>query len=636
MTRTYGWIRKMSYYQFKREDALNFSSHIGARVSTHGNELRFRYCPYCKGGDRGHDQGTFSISLITGQYNCKRASCGVKGSFLTLARDFNFNLGKDVQAYYDQRQWKKFKTLPQKEIVVRDPAVRYLASRGIPEEVTRKYEITSAEGRDDILVFPFKDDKGTLRMTKYRNITFKKGDPGSKEWTSRDTMPILFGMNHCSTDLDYLVLTEGQIDSLSCAASGVENAVSVPHGKLGGTWIPYCWNWMCKFKTIIVFGDLEDGKITLLDMAAEHFRGAIKHVRQEDYRSCKDANEILQKYGKEAVRKAVENAVPNEVEYIKPLVEVKRRHLSDNDRIDTGLRELDNRLRGFYFGQLIILTGVKGRGKSTLASQFAMFAIAQKVNVFIYSGEMMDYQVQGWMERQIAGAKNCETIVRPYSTLPDYVVKDEAVGDIEKFYGDYTYIYDNGVLNGDDEAAKLTEIIPKAIVQYGCRFIMLDNLMTAMPDDLAADFNRVQTKFLKELARIAKTYSVIVVVVAHPRKTATNPKFQTQFTSDDIAGSANITNLADVILRYDEGSTQEEKDESPRRISIHKSRETGLLDPKGFPVWYEDSSKRISDKKDDFDFNFEKYKKKSFGDSDSELPEGFDFVTDEEEKEIPF
>lgn len=626
------------YYNFKPEDAFNLASQNQFIVKRRRDELIFLICPYCHGETKNGkpDKETFSVNLRTGAFNCKRSSCGVKGSFWQLAKDLKFSLGEDVDAYYDHAKRKRFKTLPQTKIDVRDPAIKYLESRGIPEDITREYEITTWKEKDNIIVFPFKDENGKMVMAKYRDINFKNGGSGNKEWTTENTMPILFGMNHCSLDYDYLVITEGQIDSLSCAAAGVMNAVSVPHGQSGSTWIPYCWNWMHRFQTIIVFGDHENGKITLVDMIAERFQGTIKHVRPEDYKDCKDANEILQKYGKEAVKHAVEKAIPNEVEYIKPLWEVKRRHLSDSDRIDTGLRELDNRLRGFYFGQLIVLTGVKGRGKSTLASQFAMFAIAQKINTFIYSGEMQDYQVQGWIERQIAGAENCETVVRPYSTLPEYFVKDEAVEDVARFYMDRAYIYGNTVLNGNDEAATLTKIIPKAISQYNCKFIMLDNLMTAISGDLNADENKLQTQFIKEIARIAKTYSVIVVLVAHPRKTSSNPKYQTQFTNDDIAGSANITNLADVVLRYDEGPTQEEKDESPRRIWTLKSRDTGLLDHKGFPVWYEDSSKRISDKKDDFNFNFDKYKKKSFGDSDSELPEGFDFVTDEEEKEIPF
>ena len=67
-------------------------------------------------------------------------------------------------------------------------------------------------------------------------------------------------MNHCNPDNPTLVLTEGQIDSLSVAEAGIENAVSVPTGAKGFTWIPYCWDFLSQFKTLVVFGDCEERK----------------------------------------------------------------------------------------------------------------------------------------------------------------------------------------------------------------------------------------------------------------------------------------------------------------------------------------------------------------------------------------
>ena len=81
-------------------------------------------------------------------------------------------------------------------------------------------------------------------------------------------------------------MTEGQLDSLSVAESGIENAVSVPNGKNGFTWVPYCWDWLQNFDTLIVFGDCERGSITLLDDMRRRFRGIVKAVRQQDYRGC--------------------------------------------------------------------------------------------------------------------------------------------------------------------------------------------------------------------------------------------------------------------------------------------------------------------------------------------------------------
>ena len=85
-------------YEFKPEDAANFADSQHIHVRTRGDELQFQHCPYCHGGDRG-DKYTFAINLKTGRNNCKRASCGAHGNMITLARDFGFSLGRDVDEY---------------------------------------------------------------------------------------------------------------------------------------------------------------------------------------------------------------------------------------------------------------------------------------------------------------------------------------------------------------------------------------------------------------------------------------------------------------------------------------------------------------------------------------------------------
>ena len=85
-----------SIYEFQPEDAERFAREIGITARRQGDELKFKICPYCKSRK---DKGTFAINLKTGAFNCKRASCGAKGNMLTLAKDFGFSLGRDIDAY---------------------------------------------------------------------------------------------------------------------------------------------------------------------------------------------------------------------------------------------------------------------------------------------------------------------------------------------------------------------------------------------------------------------------------------------------------------------------------------------------------------------------------------------------------
>ena len=277
-------------YNFKEEDAYEFARFVGSPIKRHGDELRFtQYCPYCHGGTGSkRDKDTFSINLRTGQFKCLRSSCGITGNMITLAREFDFNLGLQVMEYYQPRKkYRKLKT-PDNPIVPKDQAVEYLESRGISEDVANQYEITTQNDRDNVLVFPFYDEKGKMQFVKYRKTDFDKSKDKNKEWCEADCKPILFGMKQCE-DFTRLVITEGQLDSLSVATAGIKNAVSVPTGAKGFTWVPYCYDWVCRFDEIVVFGDFENGHMTLLQELKQRFPNKIKHVREEDYKGCKDA-----------------------------------------------------------------------------------------------------------------------------------------------------------------------------------------------------------------------------------------------------------------------------------------------------------------------------------------------------------
>lgn len=105
---------------------------------------------------------------------------------------------------------------------------------------------------------------------KYRKMDFVKSRDKNKEWFEADTMPILFGMMQCK-DFKRLIITEGQIDSLTVAECGFDNSVSVPNGATGFTWISNCYDWLGRFDEIVIFGDCEKNKITLVDDIVSRF-----------------------------------------------------------------------------------------------------------------------------------------------------------------------------------------------------------------------------------------------------------------------------------------------------------------------------------------------------------------------------
>ena len=159
---------------------------------------------------------------------------------------------------------------------------------------------------------------------------------------------------------------------------------------------------------------------------------------------------------------------------------------------------------------------------------------------------------------------------------------------IHDWYDELCFIYDNSVINSDeDENETILETIETAVKQYGCRMLMIDNLMTAIEDDLSSDLYRQQSAFVRALAEMAKRYDVIIILIVHPRK-----RTGRTFDNDEVAGSSNITNLADVVMNY--SLPRDDDDTHPDRVlQVTKNRLNGNTNYGGIPLWYDIPSKRI-------------------------------------------
>lgn len=914
----------MRMYEFKEDDAYRFAQQIGQKVFKRGDELHFDSCPQCHGG-KNHDKKTFAINLKSGLCKCQRASCGYQGNMITLARDFDFSLGNETDEYYmPKKRYRKLKT-PDVPIVPKEPAVRYLESRGIDAETAKKYEITTQKDHDNILVFPFFDENGQMQFVKYRKTDFDKEKDKNKEWCEANCKPILFGMKQCE-DFTMLVVTEGQCfngdaeimtpdgwcrlenykgdkvlqvnedmsakfvkpkayivkrhqgkmidveiggnyftsttddhnlvfimnsgkvikkmagekistayhiptaikfdggesgwtndeialflaisadgtldfrkntyrnkgktniyarfgltkerkvkrlrsildnlgyeysdnilgnqcgeyhsicfgvpdkfnskylpwwfvtnttieqkrfiidemvwwdgnhvsnrnqfeymsiykhnadviqaiastcgymstimtkksggngnfkqgfvykvsvllgknnvstqqfekhkkiydvdktvycvtvdsgmilvrqnnrisvsgncDSLAVASCGIKNAVSVPTGANGFTWVSYCYDWVSQFEEIIIFGDHENGHITLVEDINRRFPNKVKHVREEDYLDCKDANELLMKHGKDAVIKAVENAVPIPVKSVKNLSDVERVDINKVRKLKTGIKELDITLGGgLPFGMVTLVTGKRNTGKSCFASQLMVNAVNQGYTTFAYSGELPNHMYKSWFDFQVAGSNHIIENQDDFG-IPQRFIKNQNMTLIENWYHEKAYIYDNSIVESD-ETEDLLKTIELAIRQNGVEVILIDNLMTAMylDEEKGSDKYDKQGRFVRKLTRLALNYEVLIILVAHVRKNSFGGD-----ANDEVSGSADITNLAGYVLSYSRGTEQDiEKgiiEESQRFLKLSKNRLTGKLMMGGLKLDYDEKSKRIYAERDGLNRNF--------------------------------
>lgn len=567
-------------YEFKVEDIYRFANSRNIKTKNEGKNIAFEICPYCR-SDK--DKYTFAINRENGKFQCMRASCQVKGNMITLAKDFNFSLSEEVDRYLLLNDYRnKFKTFPKKEIEVKDRAIEYLKSRGISEEVCRKFRITVRDDDSDILVFPFFDENDNLTFIKYRDLEYKKGFSKSKEWCEASCKPILFGMNLIN-DYSELVITEGQIDSLSVVESGYQNAVSVPTGANGFTWLPHCWEWLNRFHSIIVFGDCENGQVTLFQYLSVRLGNKVKCVQPADYSGCKDANEILQKCGKDFVLSAIDRARRTTSNRIKDISKVEALDPMKLPTLKTNISQIDSFLGGgIKIGQVVLQSGERGNGKSTWASQLVCEALSQNYNSFMYSGELPDFYVKNWIDKQITG--------KAYPTQED-------IDSANKWYEDRLFLYNKDTIEENkSEMESLLETIEEAVITKDVRFVLIDNLMTVVSANNNETLYRSQSKFVDSLCKLAQKYQIFIMLIAHPRKKSQKDD---SFGNDDVSGSADITNRVDIVMSYDRVIAREGENEfSPKRkMSITKNRLFGRVTDKYNEIYlyFDEGSKRISD-----------------------------------------
>ena len=524
------------------------------------------YCPFCGGGEGHHDRGTFAVGLYNGMFQCLRGGCGKKGTFRQLLEHFGENATDfeeiRISSIGSNKTKQYSKPDPDELRPVTEDIITYFAVRKISEETVNAFKIASTvEGN---IAFPFYRD-GVLQYVKYRKPKKHVKADGPKEWSFPNGQPLLFGMDNVAFGKP-LVITEGQIDAMSLYEAGVHNVVSVPCGCNNFDWIPVCWDWLERFQQIILFGDSDEPGIAMMQTLMKRL-GEDRCMIAPQYppfilngvdkgRACKDANEILYVYGPEELKKLVDQCEPAPVEGVLNLSAIPFVDPSSVERIYTKIPALDQAIGGFGKGTLTIISGKRGEGKSTISGELMLNAIQQGYPVAAYSGELSAYNFREWIM--------CQACERKYITYKERNAKKYAMVPMEiqeriaKWLDGKFFLFDNTFVETSSMIDTVIKRFTMCARRYGCRMFLVDNLMM-LTSGIEEEY-KMQAKICAALKQFAVKFDAAVLLVAHPRKTPAGQAFN----SEDIAGSAAISNLADLVMSI----------EKPN-IRVTKNREFG-------------------------------------------------------------
>lgn len=204
--------------------------------------------------------------------------------------------------------------------------------------------------------------------------------------------------------------------------------------------------------------------------------------------------------------------------------------------IPTGYKELDKKIIGLLMGDVTVLSGLSGSGKTSWIDCVVLNAVQRGYKVGIWSGELQDFRFQSWID-QISAGKNYVCKKEGYENY--YYAPKNIANQINKWLEGKLFLYNN---NYGSKWQQLFADVKELVDKEGVQLIVLDNLMALQIDNYEGDKYTQQTKFINDLKEYAKAKNVHVLLVCHPRKEGIFLR------KESISGTADLTNLADSVI----------------------------------------------------------------------------------------
>lgn len=497
----------------------------------------------------------------------------------------------------------------------------YFKKRCISEKTLDYADVRQDE--EGNIVWNYYDTNDVLTMVKYRpSRKVRKGE--NKCWCQKnaDTSNLLFNMNRINVNSP-LLICEGEPDCLSAIEAGYTNTVSVPLGSSNFHWIEENWDWLEQFDSIIICSDNDEAGIKMQKEVVYRLGSwrtkvveipSVVEMPDGKKLPVNDLNEALYYFGKEKVLEFILNAKDSPVPGVVDFSDIQDVDLDQIDGVTTGIKPLDRYLMKLFQGTLNIITGINGAGKSSFINQLICQSLEQDKNVFLFSGELPNFQTKNWLNSVLAGQRHIEE--RHFEDSVYYKVRPDAKREIEEYYRGRLYIYEDGRSNRMTDLLKTME---DSVRKYGTKLLILDNL-TAINLECSDDnkYNK-QSELIMQLISFAVKFNVIVILVVHPHKIDTMRRLNKM----DVQGISAIIDLAHRIISLYRVSEKDKQGEPKLNgngwrvkpikddvlIDILKDRMLGF-EGRSVGVFYDQPSRRFFTNEVDLDrrYSWDKHK----------------------------
>lgn len=510
---------------------------------------------------------SFSVSPAKNIYKC--FGCGKSGDGITFLMDHQkLSFIEAIRWIAEKNNIQLEETVSKKNIIKPQPRleklspdfIEYFEKRGISNNTLLRFKVTESlewmpKAKKEVRAVCFnyfKDDEVI-------NIKFRASNKDFK--LSKDSELIFYNLDSIK-DEDIVCITEGEIDAMSVFESGFYNVISVPNGAAANgsnqrlEYLDNCWNYFTNKKKVILFTDNDTAGQKLKEELARRI-GYAKCYLVEYPEGCKDANDILIKLGKNAIINIIENAklFPLEGEITMDDMFETVMDFYENgypQGFESGVsKKFDDHFK-FYPGQLTMVTGIPGSGKSEFID-WLMTSLSRRHewNWGICSFECPpEFHVtklaEKFSDKAFAFRKDPSFRISPNQL-------SESIGMIDKHFHFMNLNLIDVTIDG---------LILKAeefVIRYGINGFLFDPWNCIEAKGEGTDYI---LQCLNKLINFLKKYKVHGFLVAHPTKLQKDKqtgKYEVP-TLYSISGSAHFFN------RTDNG------------MSVYRDFETGVVD----------------------------------------------------------
>jgi twinkle protein len=433
-----------------------------------------------------------------------------------------------------------------------------LQKRNISEKTCELYKIYRDEAH---LRFPYFDGSGRIQgfKTKTKLKEFKY------EGVSTDT---LFGQHLFPTTGNRIVITEGELDAVSCYEVMEKwPMVSLPHGAASAKkdiqkQIPFLQG----YKEICLFFDKDEaGRRATEQVASILPHGSVTIANLVD--PYKDASDALQKNDRQAIRDAIYNAKPYQPDGIvdgKSLLTAVTTPTPpcDHKYMWHGLQE---KTHGIRYGELTTITAGTGQGKSTFCRQLATQLLEEQVKVgYIALEESNRRTALGLMSVAVGQALHLGE--HEYTTLKN--AYDSTIANWN------LYLYDHfGSLSADIIYSRIEYMA----LGLDIKVIFLDHLSILL-SGLDGDERRMIDQTMTSLRSLVERTGIKLFLVSHLKRTQTDKDHSdgARVSLGQLRGSQAISQLSDTVLALERDQQAEDDVSTLRVLKNRYSGDTGI------------------------------------------------------------